>query len=253
MSATTPCRIIVDEPAGGAWNMAVDEALLESAADTGECVLRFYQWQEPTLSLGYFQRWQERQAHVASLHCDLVRRPSGGGAILHDRELTYCFVAPAGHPLARDAESLYRAIHGTLIETLDDLDVPASLCASSDEAPDDDRASRAFLCFQRRSPGDVLLGDAKIVGSAQRRWSSAVLQHGSILLSRSPAAPELEGIEQLAGVPISAEMLAELWQPPLMAALRLSHRKVGLTAAEATAARGFLRDKYDQARWNLRA
>ena len=93
----TPCRQILSEPTDGASNMALDEALLESAAAAGANVrptLRIYGWPRPTLSLGYFQRAADREMHEASGECDLVRRPSGGGAILHDRELTYALVLP---------------------------------------------------------------------------------------------------------------------------------------------------------------
>ena len=86
-------RVIVDPPADGAWNMAVDEALLLSDERTG-LTIRFYQWEEPTLSLGYFQSLAEREQHPPSVDCPMVRRASGGGAILHDRELTYSMVAP---------------------------------------------------------------------------------------------------------------------------------------------------------------
>src|SRR5688500_20216584 len=94
-------RLLLDVPAPGAWNMAVDEALLESAALENRCTLRFYRWSEPTLSLGYFQRYEDRRQHAASLSCACVRRASGGGAILHDHELTYSLAVPPTHPLAR--------------------------------------------------------------------------------------------------------------------------------------------------------
>src|SRR6185295_18138238 len=100
-------RLLIDPPGGGAWNMAVDEALLETAATTGQATLRFYQWQEPTLSLGYFQSVADRQQHAASLDCPVVRRASGGGAILPDRELTYSVALP--QPVASSA--LYDACH----------------------------------------------------------------------------------------------------------------------------------------------
>jgi len=92
------CRLIVDRPAPGAWNMAVDEALLDAAVEQGVAALRFYQWSEPTLSLGYFQRHADRDSHAASHDCTLVRRQSGGGAILHDRELTYSLTLRQGPP-----------------------------------------------------------------------------------------------------------------------------------------------------------
>ena len=94
ISAAMTFRWMWDEPASGAWNMALDEALLESAGDDPMATLRFYRWSEPTLSLGYFQRSAERAAHIASRDCPLVRRASGGGAILHDAELTYSLTIP---------------------------------------------------------------------------------------------------------------------------------------------------------------
>ncbi|HEV3137038.1 MAG TPA: hypothetical protein VGZ26_04025, partial [Pirellulales bacterium] len=75
----TPCRLIEDPPAGGAWQMAVDEVLLESAVADGGCALRFYGWSEPTLSLGYFQDYRERMTHFPSRSCVAVRRQTGGG------------------------------------------------------------------------------------------------------------------------------------------------------------------------------
>ena len=94
-------RLIIDRPLPGAWNMAVDEALLLDASENGSASLRFYGWNAPTLSLGYFQRYDDRDLHAASRDCAVVRRQTGGGAILHDRELTYSLVLPPNHPLAR--------------------------------------------------------------------------------------------------------------------------------------------------------
>ncbi len=116
------CYLIVDSPADGVWNMAVDEALLDAATVDGIATLRFYSWREPTLSLGYFQAHAERKLHAASLACPLVRRASGGGAILHDDELTYSIVLPQSHPAAARPDRLYQAFHQTLIDTLSDLD-----------------------------------------------------------------------------------------------------------------------------------
>src|SRR5262245_10595361 len=98
----TPCRLVVDPPASGVWNMAVDEALIDDVADGGLATLRFYQWNEPTLSLGYFQPYAARMGHAASASAAVVRRLSGGGALLHDRELTYALALPAAHPASTE-------------------------------------------------------------------------------------------------------------------------------------------------------
>ena len=98
--------------------MAVDEVLLAHAIDTGIATLRLYQWSEPTLSLGYFQRYDDRFQHAASRDAAVVRRQSGGGAILHEHELTYSISLPADHPLAHHADKLYTAVHEAIIAEL---------------------------------------------------------------------------------------------------------------------------------------
>ena len=95
----------------------------------GRCTLRFYQWAEPTLSLGYFQAYADRAGHEASRSCAVVRRPSGGGAILHDFDVTYSLAVPEGHPLAANRLRTYRVVHDALIEVLADMGIAASLFA----------------------------------------------------------------------------------------------------------------------------
>jgi lipoate-protein ligase A len=213
-------RIIVDAPASGAWNMAVDEALVETAATTGGAALRLYRWSEPTLSLGYFQAAADRKIHPPSLNCPLVRRASGGGAILHDRELTYSLAIARPSVLASVARELYDIVHDSLIAVLCSFGIQARLagsvtppCASPLQGQVKDEP---FLCFERRTCTDIICGPAKIVGSAQRRRRGAVLQHGSILLSQSHFAPELPGIREVTGKTIGTSELIGSW-PPLVA------------------------------------
>ena len=220
-----PCRLFVDPPADGAWNMAVDEALLDDAADSGLATLRFYQWREPTLSLGYFQRYAERESHAASRNAAIVRRLSGGGALLHDRELTYSLCLPASHSMSRQSAQLYGIVHSTVIEAFTVKSVPARLYndVAIRGTPSERRRRISLLrppqSRRRRaaSAGDsVNKGDSaiKIVGSAQRRRRGAVLQHGAVLLDASPCAPELAGLAQL-GTRISVD--------DLLAALARNH------------------------------
>lgn len=247
-----PCRLIVDGPASGFWQMALDETLLESAAE-GQATLRFYQWSEPTLSLGYFQGQAERDAHRASRNCPLVRRQTGGGAILHDQELTYSLALPLAHPLAADAMRLYRAAHAALVDTLGSLGIEAKMRAGSGpSAAAAGSPEEPFLCFQRRSDGDVIVDGVKICGSAQRRRRGAILQHGSLLLARSDAAPELPGVLQLRG---SCPTLAEICEPwaremAFQLALSLAARPLG--ERELDRVRTLAVEKYDSATWNRR-
>lgn len=225
------CRLIVDEPAAGAWNMAVDDVLLSAAAEAGEATLRFYGWAEPTLSLGYFQSYDARREHAPSRACAVVRRASGGGAILHDRELTYALAVPSAFWPRRDHERLYAVVHDLLCDALAALGVRGARRYGVHERGDRRKDSpptaamaesptpEPFLCFERRTEHDVVLGDAKIAGSAQRKRRDAVLQHGSVLLARSDAAPSLPGVGDLSGATVSPQRLIEAWQAALAAGL----------------------------------
>lgn len=242
-------RLIIDPPLPGAWNMAVDEALLEWAAGGGAC-LRFYQWAAPTLSLGYFQNASERASHAASAHCPLVRRTTGGGAILHDRELTYSFTAPIGERFSTTLAQTYHAFHDTLIAALAGWGVRAS--RHREEAVLQSGATEPFLCFQRRAAGDVVFQQAKICGSAQRRQRGAALQHGSILLGRSDFAPELDGLLELRGQTIPPEELGSRWLEALSGKLPWQFDLRPLTEQEATIVGKISRDKFASPAWSHR-
>ncbi len=253
--------------------MAVDEVLLDRAARDALCTLRLYRWKEPTLSLGYFQSLEERQRHPASLACPVVRRPSGGGAIVHDIELTYALAVPASLGWARRRDDLYRVVHQSLIHVLGAWGIPASLYGGLGQAAEGsmallgqrpsrlgipERTARAtcyrdpFLCFQRRAPGDVVVGDCKVAGSAQRRLAGAVLQHGSILLGRSAAAPELPGLERWMGKAVDAHRLAEAWIKVLGPALELDLRPSPLSRDEEAQVRHLAERKYGSPVWTAR-
>ena len=213
MNAQLPCLLLDDPPSAGDWNMAVDQLLLAQAADTGQAALRFYRWREPTLSLGYFQRFAECSAQFAGDLPAVVRRQTGGGAILHDHELTYSLVLPPAHPNAANSQSVYDKAHCALAEVLKQFLPPAhavQLCAQKS-------TDQPFLCFERRAIGDIVYradqqgqrAGPKIVGSAQRRSNKALLQHGSILLKASPRAGHLLGLRDLADGALDQTRLQE--------------------------------------------
>jgi lipoate-protein ligase A len=243
------CRLIVDAPLSGVWNMAVDEVLLDQAATLEQASLRFYQWSEPTLSLGYFQSYEDRAQHAESRACPIVRRQSGGGAIVHDQELTYTLALPAAETLARDPQALYEAVHGSLLDALAEGQVGARLCESPAKVA---AHAEPFLCFARRASGDVLLGGSKICGSAQRRGRGAVVQHGSVLLAQSDAAPQLPGIAELAGVRLKPAQLIATWQPRLAARAGLDLAAGKLDTAADRQVRTLALEKYDMQRWTQR-
>jgi lipoate-protein ligase A len=227
--------------------MALDEALLEAAQSEGIATLRFYSWREPTLSLGYFQATADRGLHPASAGCALVRRASGGGAILHDCELTYSIALPHGHLLARRAQDLYETVHESLIKALAGMGIAAKKFDGSRRSLD-----QPFLCFERREPGDVIAGGMKIGGSAQRRQRGAVLQHGSVLLGRSPLAPELPGVRELFSAEVNIEMLRQAWLARLAKPLSVDVSEWTIPDSIVGQAREIARKKFGDASWTKR-
>ncbi|MAV37365.1 MAG: hypothetical protein CMJ59_18135 [Planctomycetaceae bacterium] len=222
-------HLLRDAPASGWWNMAVDEWLLQTAATRGVPVLRFYFWAEPTLSIGYFQHLADRAGHRASQGCPVVRRASGGGAIVHDRELTYSLATPVRNRFSSTAADFFYDLHRALVDALCEWSVTATLCDP------DHRDDAAFLCFQRRAPGDVVVADSKIAGSAQRRSSGSILQHGSILLTTSSSAPELAGIDQTTGCKIDPHELSRCWCDGILDRWNATADEIAVTSEDTDA------------------
>jgi lipoyl(octanoyl) transferase len=170
-------------PTRGARNMAVDHALLETVQAGGQPVLRLYRWQPACLSFGRHQHacgvYDEARLRAGGI--DAVRRPTGGLAVLHDRELTYCVLVPAER--LGGARAAYRMINRSLVDGLRRLGVPAVLAGSA--TPRDPRRDSAQPCFHAPAEGEVVAGGRKLVGSAQRAERRTLLQHGSILLDGS--------------------------------------------------------------------
>ena len=205
-------EVIVDEtPMSGRFNMAMDAAMLELGATRDVSVIRIYRWCEPTVSVGYFQG-SSNQKESPFPGLPAVRRLSGGGAILHDLEITYSCTLPASHPVRQDPSELYGIIHRSLIKLLRECGAEFMLRSDFDanqlaklrnELASGNKNkhpnAEPFLCFLRSNPNDIVHeSGTKIVGSAQRRRKGITLQHGSILLSASQVCPDVKGILQLA-------------------------------------------------------
>ncbi len=175
----------------GAYNMAVDEELLAQAqAGAQTPVLRFYGWNPPAVSIG---RFQDLKAAVDAEACrrlgfDIVRRITGGRAVLHYRELTYSVIARIDHPrFPPGVLGTYKAIAAGLLAGLRNLGIPAEMVSRGGRyAALVKKSSRAPACFSSPSWYEILANGRKIVGSAQRRMKGAFLQHGSILIDYDP-------------------------------------------------------------------
>ena len=237
MSAAA-ARVIFDSPSDGARNMSVDQALLMSAEQDGIVTLRLYGWAEPTLSLGYFQKHADRQLHSASLPCPVVRRRSGGGAILHDQELTYSLAIPSSNRWSGQNSELYDLVHQVVIQLLAQAGRKSQLFKDSEPTLTNDGPvidPNAFLCFQRRSDGDLVADGYKILGSAQRRLKHSLLQHGSLLLGQSEFAPELPGLAELGADLIEPEKFSKQFVGALGEALGFDFLPAELTERELSA------------------
>ncbi len=175
-------RLVKTPPAPGAWNMAVDEAILEQV-ETGQSLptLRLYAWQPPCLSLGYAQPAADvdREA-LAARGWDLVRRPTGGRAILHTDELTYSVIAPPDEPRLRGSilES-YQRLARALLSALRYLRVPAQ---SEEKRGLSNNGAGGPVCFEVPSSWEITVDGKKMIGSAQVRRRGGVLQHGTLPL-----------------------------------------------------------------------
>lgn len=174
----TRWRVLVDPPATGAVNMARDHALAKACAP-GTGTLRFYRWDPPTLSFGRNEPVTVGYREILRSRRELgvVRRPTGGRAVIHDRELTYSIVFPA-RALGGLREA-YAKINEGLVHGLRLLGVDARSAEGGDETP----APNAGPCFLGPVDGEVVVAGRKLVGSAQARVGSTVLQHGSLLLT----------------------------------------------------------------------
>ncbi|MBK9067978.1 MAG: hypothetical protein IPL76_14045 [Gemmatimonadetes bacterium] len=175
---------LITDPAGhpGWWHMALDQALLDRAEQTGEGFVRCYRWAPWCLSFGRHEPALRRydRARLDTAGIDVVRRPTGGRAVWHARELTYAVAAPLA--VLGSLAASYHAIHEGLALALGRLGVAASLAPAG--RPLDPGAG---ACFASPAGGEVLVGGRKLVGSAQLRQGRALLQHGSLLLEDDQA------------------------------------------------------------------
>jgi lipoyl(octanoyl) transferase len=257
-------RLLVTEPADGATNMALDEALWRGRlAGTAPPTLRFFAWVPPTVSIGYGQRIDHRLNldACARLGVGFVRRPTGGSGIYHDgpeRELTYSVVAGVDDfDAARDLLESYRWIAQGLVAGLQRLGVPAEMVSIAPAG-----GAQPAFCFARTGSYEIEVGGRKLVGSAQRRHTAGFLQHGSVLMDADPDRLRLlfpgEG-DPLAGMTTirnatgrrpSFTDVATALAEGFASVHALDLRPGGLTVDEQHRLEQLVRDRYSTCQWN---
>ena len=186
-------------PRSAEINMAIDEALLETAKIPS---LRFYRWNSPALSFGYFGKFADVVPYAAER--DLVRRWTGGGIVFHGEDLTYSIVIPGNHPaFVESSRSIYEKVHSALCEALNgigrdaklsasaalyerrkprrgDLQTPNAFGVENRRSLDSSVTDRSYNCFANPVRADVMINGRKIAGAAQRRMHRGLLHQGSI-------------------------------------------------------------------------
>lgn len=199
-AAPAALRWIVDPPRPGPVNMSIDLALAATAAARGVVSVRWYGWSPPCLSFGRHQPAAGRydEGRLRELGVDVVRRPTGGGAVLHDDELTYAIALPLR--ALGGARATFRTVHTAIARALRSLGVPARVRRRARG-----RAPLTGACFAGAASGEIVAAGRKLVGSAQARIGRALLQHGSILLGGSQAlAGEAAGAAEPATATLQA-------------------------------------------------
>lgn len=210
-------RLLTTPAASGAENMALDEALMSRARETGEWAFRLYSWSAPTISLGRNQTARDRYDlhRIAERRLGVVRRPTGGRAILHHREITYSVTAPVDG--AGDLRQSYERINRLLVAGLEELGVRAAVAGPSR----DKRAPAPGMspCFDEPSSGELTVGGRKLAGSAQWRSEGALLQHGSILIEDDQSTLAELAIGPAREIPAPATLVGALGERPSMRAV----------------------------------
>lgn len=266
-------RLLCTPPSRGAWNMAVDEAILESVGRRAvPPTLRLYAWDPPCLSLGFAQPTADvDQAALQRSGWELVRRPTGGRAILHTDELTYSVTAPLDEPrVAGGVLESYQRLSQALMNALVRLGLPAR--AEKEHALAQDTSPTGPVCFEVPSNYEITVAGKKLVGSAQSRKKDGVLQHGSLPLygdltritrvlvytdeaSRSRAAARLlehAANAEILGVRLTWEQAAQAFQAAFSETLSLDLRPGGLTPDEIHRAGELMETKYAHPAWTGR-
>jgi lipoate-protein ligase A len=263
-------RLLITPPSPGSWNMAVDEAILDSISQNLSLpCLRLYSWDPPCLSIGYAQPIADiDRPRLAELGWDWVRRPTGGRAILHTDELTYAVIAPMTESrVSGSVLESYLRLSKPLLSALHSLNIPALAQPVSTSRKKQDPAA---VCFEVPSNYEIIVEGKKLVGSAQARRKNVVLQHGTLPLygdltriinvlayenndQRREAASRLLShattVEAVLGEKIDWKRAAEVFIAAFESELDLNFSEQGLSVEESAGVENLRNAKYEHASW----
>lgn len=264
-------------PCSPSYNMALDEALLDFHSK-GEIppVLRFYQWNPPTLSIGYFQRVSEINFEaLTSKNIGFVRRPTGGRAVLHDSELTYSIIVTEQYPnLPETVTEAYRFLSEGLLKGFHYLGLNAYFSTpDTEEKQNELKKPKSAVCFDAPSWYELVVEGKKVAGSAQTRQKGVVLQHGAILLDldedkllslfhfpseeakekmRMHLPERAVAINRLTSRRITVEECIEAFKKGFEDALQIELVPYELTDEQKEYVKKIEEEKYANDEWNLR-
>lgn len=264
-------RLIISEPLKGAMNMAIDEAImLAVSAGLAPPTIRFYQWSPAAITLGYFQSLQKEIDLNACQDAgvDVVRRLTGGRAVLHHRELTYSLVAPGNNcQVAGSVLQSYLAISRGLVAGLAGLGIQAEITEGKKRSSHNASAA----CFDTPSWYELAVGGKKVVGSAQTRRGGCLLQHGSVIVemhtdllfdllnfndenikerAKRYFSAQATSINEILGYTTNFAELYQCLQKGFAAALNITLEQAQLTSKEILRAEELCHTKYDTIEWN---
>ena len=265
-------RLVITPPARGAWNMAVDESILESIG-RGDSLptLRLYAWTPACLSLGVAQPFADVDtSRLRARGWDVVRRMTGGRAILHTDELTYSIIGLADHPLlAGGVLESYNRVARALLRAVQDL----GMLVEMKEGKADESGKNNPVCFEVPSTYEITVDGKKLIGSAQARRKEGVLQHGSFPLfgDLTRITQALSFADESARVDASTRLLAraatvesalhravdwdtaaETFIHAFESELEIQFERGELSQVELTRADKLVREKYAHPSWTER-
>ncbi|SER49624.1 lipoate--protein ligase family protein [Salipaludibacillus aurantiacus] len=261
-----------------AYNMALDEKLMDWHREgIIPPVVRFYGWNPPTLSVGYFQHIEKEinMEAVKGHGLGFVRRPTGGRGVLHDDELTYSVIVSESHNAMPDTVTeAYRVISQGLLEGFRNLNLQAEFSIPrSKEEKDRLKRPRSAVCFDAPSWYEMIVEGRKVAGSAQTRQKGVILQHGSIIRSvdvdklfdlflyKSDRARErmqkgfhkkAAAINELTEAPVSMNDIKQAFRKGFEKGLNIHLKEFALEAGQKEQVKALMEKKYDSEAWNFK-